>query len=629
MRNKIFVTRADFHFDLQRFADDVTYLDANGTEQTVFDATILDGSETTLDSGWYIVNSDLEINEQLNFNGDTHLILADGAKLTINGNIDGINVEGTLNIYGQSGGTGKLEATGTNGIFANNGDVNIYGGQVTANGKLDGIFANNINLSWTKATNFIDASNYDGNITISKRFYDESGNIYDESGNIELTSGKISALDGYFVELPDGVNVTSDNLTRIGTTNKYICAAGEVTFTNDESKFVKITGITVDGEAISGNTYTVTGDIEVTVEGLPNIDGLSFNSEGEYYEIGSTDALIALASYVNGGHDCAGLKFKLTADLDFTNLTFDGIGTATTAFKGTFSGDNQYSINKLTNCVFNYIDDGANISGLKVYYSVIQKSCGIIVDNMLGGTISDCTVKNGGVFSFDSGSYAGGIVGNGTGGSVTNCNAIDLILTASNTGSIVGNGSITVSGCKFANVVNLIGTPISNVGGDNANDDGTNTQYFALSTPNGVTATCTNAETHEVTIDGEKFYTSGATFNVTVDLETSDYVKITKFNGEPYTGDTYTLTLTGDTSLNLEGYPKIDGLTFNADENYYEISSADDLQALASYVNSGNTCAGLIFKQTADIDLGTIENFTPIGDCVNYHSFEGTFDGCG
>ena len=141
MRNKIFVTRADFHFDLQRFADDVTYLDANGTEQTVSDATILDGSETTLDSGWYIVNSDLEINEQLYFSGDTHLILADGAKLTINGNLDGIFVEGTLNIYGQSGGTGKLEAIGNNGIYANNGDVNIYGGQVTANGNLDGIYA--------------------------------------------------------------------------------------------------------------------------------------------------------------------------------------------------------------------------------------------------------------------------------------------------------------------------------------------------------------------------------------------------------------------------------------------------------------------------------------------------------
>ena len=30
MRNKIFVTRADFHFDLQRFADDLNYIDANG-----------------------------------------------------------------------------------------------------------------------------------------------------------------------------------------------------------------------------------------------------------------------------------------------------------------------------------------------------------------------------------------------------------------------------------------------------------------------------------------------------------------------------------------------------------------------------------------------------------------------
>ena len=41
MKNKIFVKLADFHFDLQRFADAVTYLDANGTEQSVSDTQSL------------------------------------------------------------------------------------------------------------------------------------------------------------------------------------------------------------------------------------------------------------------------------------------------------------------------------------------------------------------------------------------------------------------------------------------------------------------------------------------------------------------------------------------------------------------------------------------------------------
>ena len=104
MRNKIFVTRADFTFDLQRFADNVTYLDANGTEQTVSDYTTLTGNETTLTAGWYLVDSDITIDHTLNISGEVHLILADGAKLTVNGDtgygIDCNSYSDKLNIYG-------------------------------------------------------------------------------------------------------------------------------------------------------------------------------------------------------------------------------------------------------------------------------------------------------------------------------------------------------------------------------------------------------------------------------------------------------------------------------------------------------------------------------------------------
>ncbi len=55
----------------------------------------------------------------------------------------------------------------------------------------------------------------------------------------------------------------------------------------------------------------------------------------------------------------------------------------------------------------------------------------------------------------------------------------------------------------------------------------------------------------------------------------------------------------------------------------YLISTAADLQALATYVNNGNTCEGKNFKLTANIDLSTITNWTPIG------TFSGTFDGNG
>ncbi|MBO4599420.1 MAG: hypothetical protein J5641_01645 [Bacteroidales bacterium] len=79
------------------------------------------------------------------------------------------------------------------------------------------------------------------------------------------------------------------------------------------------------------------------------------------------------------------------------------------------------------------------------------------------------------------------------------------------------------------------------------------------------------------------------------------------------------------------------GINYNGDEGYYEIPDADALNALATYVNSGNNCAGLTFMMTADItipyttawnDEGSIENnYTPIGN-INT-SFSGTFDGGG
>ena len=73
----------------------------------------------------------------------------------------------------------------------------------------------------------------------------------------------------------------------------------------------------------------------------------------------------------------------------------------------------------------------------------------------------------------------------------------------------------------------------------------------------------------------------------------------------------------------------IDGLTCNpADGGCYEINSAEDLQTLSAYVNGGHNCSGLTFKQTADIDMYYVDNFTAIGNNSS-QTFNGTFDGNG
>ena len=59
--------------------------------------------------------------------------------------------------------------------------------------------------------------------------------------------------------------------------------------------------------------------------------------------------------------------------------------------------------------------------------------------------------------------------------------------------------------------------------------------------------------------------------------------------------------------------------------NPYKIASLSDLQTLQTNVNAGRNYSGIYFKQTANIDLSSIENWEPIGTSTNY--FSGVYDG--
>ena len=74
------------------FAEDsIPYLDASGAQQTCGSATVVTGEDTTWgddgNDGWYVVQGDVTIGSRVTVNGDVHLILTDGCKLTVNGSI--------------------------------------------------------------------------------------------------------------------------------------------------------------------------------------------------------------------------------------------------------------------------------------------------------------------------------------------------------------------------------------------------------------------------------------------------------------------------------------------------------------------------------------------------------------
>ncbi len=64
------------------------------------------------------------------------------------------------------------------------------------------------------------------------------------------------------------------------------------------------------------------------------------------------------------------------------------------------------------------------------------------------------------------------------------------------------------------------------------------------------------------------------------------------------------------------------------------ISTAEEMELFSAYVNAGNNCKGLTIRLENDIDMQSVENFTPIGWQYQVYltlerAFSGTFDGNG
>ena len=105
--------------------------------------TVVDGSMTAWNDGWYVVSGTVTIDGTVTVSGEVHLILADNASLTAN---DGINVaeNNSFIVYAQSVGEnmGTLTATssqsgeaGIGGNWENAGTITINGGTVKATGE--------------------------------------------------------------------------------------------------------------------------------------------------------------------------------------------------------------------------------------------------------------------------------------------------------------------------------------------------------------------------------------------------------------------------------------------------------------------------------------------------------------
>ncbi len=138
---KLFILILTLLSAVNMLAQNVQYLDADGKTQTASSGSYTKFTgQTELSDGWYVVDSDVTVDSRITITGTVHLILTDGHTLTANKGIC-LSENNELDIYGQSEGTGALEATGgeyESGIGGNNqgsaGKIVINGGKVTAKG---------------------------------------------------------------------------------------------------------------------------------------------------------------------------------------------------------------------------------------------------------------------------------------------------------------------------------------------------------------------------------------------------------------------------------------------------------------------------------------------------------------
>ena len=118
------------------------------------------------------------------------------------------------------------------------------------------------------------------------------------------------------------------------------------------------------------------------------------------------------------------------------------------------------------------------------------------------------------------------------------------------------------------------------------------------------------------------------TFTVT---DNAPYVSLAELDPDP-AAETAKLTLSFAVAPDISEEFEPD--ESDTSKTTYLISAKEDMEALAEYVNSGNTGEGLTFKMTNDIDLeGSEQNqWTPIGNnrgITGGPQFHGTFDGGG
>ena len=402
-----------------------------------------------LAGGWYKVESDLALGHTVNLHGDTHIIIASGATLTVS----------TSDEYGISGSALTVSGEGTLNVSANQSAISVdnytqMGCAVTLSGNNFGLNAeNNVSISGGSLTT---SGAYYGISTVNEAITISGGTVSSSGDNtgmyaaraMNITGGTVSAsgddygIRGYSVSITGGqVTVSSGGIMSIfgditlGWTSAtdYITASGYVL--QKDGKHVKIAdGQTLYGGGFPSAYYTGTVDDPSALNGLMLRPTAAVTESGtNEYTIRYADGWDAFCAALQDNdtyNRFSGKTVKLADDITVSRMA----GESQHEFCGTFDGQGKtltvsYSGSSYV-APFSYVD-GATIQNLVVE-----------------GTISS------------SGTRAAGVIGEtgspGTTGKsyITNCVSSVTISGDRYTGGFSIGGNVAIEGCVFNGKIN-------------------------------------------------------------------------------------------------------------------------------------------------------------------------------
>ena len=335
----------------------VKYIDEQGVAQTCTDFTFITSSDEQYnnygaknETKWYVVYGEVTINGQLKFlNANTNLILMDGASLTVDvSTFEAIYAnDGTLTIYGQSGGTGSISTQSTSSNFGygirtasgftiNGGSVTATGinngiycfsfftvnrGSVTATGNSnDGIYANSVTInggSVTATSHSTDNDDFGINASsITLGWTSPTDRIIASSFGKKYNNCSLNIATGQY--LYTGTEVVSGTVTDLTKVNgKTLQPAVKLTLD---------TGITATGTNVftqTDGTFALPG-ATVTL-GHGDREGYTFN-EGSYTvtDAGSTPVNV---TETNDVYSFTMPASDVTVTANFTTIPWAGSGT--------------------------------------------------------------------------------------------------------------------------------------------------------------------------------------------------------------------------------------------------------------------------------------------------------------